>query len=108
MKGIPGRPGWLYVFSIKFFKNLFSINFSYKCDSQCALEMRCPPGLIFDDIYQRCEWPGAGGNHSPKHRLSSLRNKKEQIKVEKKQIRLMTTIKQRNSTVSPLKKMVEP
>ena len=98
MKGIPGRAGWLYVSDI-----LFSIllneyfYFSYKCDSQCALEMRCPPGLVFDDLYQRCEWPGAGGQ-SPRHRLSSLRNRKD----GKKQIRPMTTtIQQPNSTVSP-------
>jgi hypothetical protein len=74
---------------------------SYKCDSQCALEMRCPPGLVFDDLYQRCEWPGAG-NQSPSHRLGSLRNKNDQMKTGKKQIRLMTTIKPQNSTVSSL------
>jgi len=91
MKGIPGRPGWFY-----------------KCDSQCALEMRCPPGLVFDDLYQRCEWPGAVGMQASNHRLSSLRNKKDDIKNEKKQMRLMTTIKQENSTVSSSNKVVEP
>jgi hypothetical protein len=45
--------------------------YSYKCDSQCALEMRCPPGLIFDDSYQRCEWPGMD-TKNPSHRLSSF------------------------------------
>ncbi|CAF4034358.1 unnamed protein product, partial [Adineta steineri] len=87
MKGIPGRPGWFY-----------------KCDSQCALEMRCPPGLIFDDIYQRCEWPGAGSQ--PNQRLGSLRNKKpdnddkNSTKTKVKKLRLMTTIKQLNLTAS--------
>ncbi|CAF3242334.1 unnamed protein product [Rotaria sp. Silwood2] len=88
MKGIPGRPGWFY-----------------KCDSQCALEMRCPPGLVFDDLYQRCEWPGAGGGiQLPNHRLSSLRNKQDQIINEMKQMNFMTTIKQKISTVPPLNK----
>ncbi len=65
--------------------------------------MRCPLGLVFDDIYQRCEWPGFGGQ-SAKHRLSSLRNKKN----EKKQMRSMTTIKQKISTVTPATKLLEP
>jgi len=70
--------------------------------------MRCPPGLIFDDTYQRCEWPG-GNNQSPGHRLSSLRNKKPEIKNGKKHLRLMTTKQQQeNSTVSSLNKIVEP
>ncbi len=65
--------------------------------------MRCPPGLIFDDIYQRCEWPGAG-SQSPNHRLGSLRNKNS-----KKQLRLTTTVKQaKNATASPSNKLVEP
>ena len=114
MKAIPGRPGWLYV-SIKPLEinfSSFSFNSSYKCDSQCALEMRCPPGLIFDDLYQRCEWPGAGGIRSTNHHLSSLRNKKDGKKANKKQMRMLTTnvtSKQRNSTVTPMmKKLVEP
>ncbi|CAF0933581.1 unnamed protein product [Didymodactylos carnosus] len=57
MKAIPGRPGWFY-----------------KCDSQCALEMRCPPGLIFDDLYQRCEWPSS---QQQQNVLGSLRDKKD-------------------------------
>ena len=94
--------------------SLISFNFSYKCDSQCALEMRCPPGLIFDDLYQRCEWPGAGGIRSSNHHLSSLRNKKDEKKANKKQMRLLTTAsssssKQSNSTVMPMmKKLTEP
>jgi hypothetical protein len=87
--------------------------------------MRCPPGLIFDDLYQRCEWPGAGAQ-SPNQRLGRLRDKKsdnnknssktEETKV--KQLRLITTIKQLNTTslssttVSPTNqnttKLVEP
>ncbi|CAF4998923.1 unnamed protein product, partial [Rotaria socialis] len=93
MKGIPGRPGWFY-----------------KCDSQCALEMRCPPGLTFDDLYQRCEWP-RNGSQPPMHRLGSLKNKPEQINNENIPISLMTTIKQKFSTVStPSKhyKIAEP
>jgi len=104
MKAIPGRSGWLYVLCFVFYIGYFrSVDFifSYKCDSQCALEMRCPPGLVFDDSYQRCEWPSAG-IQSPNHRLGSLRNKKDQMKTGKKQIRLMTTMKQQNSTVSSL------
>jgi hypothetical protein len=69
--------------------------------------MRCPPSLVFDDLYQRCEWPG-NSNQPPNHRLSSLRNKKDQIKNEKNQSSLMTTIKQINSTVSPSNQVVEP
>jgi hypothetical protein len=69
--------------------------------------MRCPLGLIFDDLYQRCEWPGSD-NQSPNHRLSSLRDKKNEIKKGKKQLRLMTTKQQQNSTVSSLYKIVEP
>ncbi len=106
MKGIPGRPGWLYVlyhlytyFSILFF-------FSYKCDSQCALEMRCPPGLVFDDPYQRCEWPGAG-SQSLNQRLGSLRDKKFEenkntTKPKVKKLRLMTTMKPFNATSTTL------
>ncbi|CAF4763326.1 unnamed protein product [Rotaria socialis] len=90
MKAIPGRPGWFY-----------------KCDSQCALEMRCPPGLVFDDSYQRCEWPGAGPQMI-NQRLSSLRDMKSEdnkngTKTSVKKMRLMTTMKQApkaSSTVS--------
>jgi hypothetical protein len=64
--------------------------------------MRCPPGLVFDDLYQRCEWPGAG-SQLPRHRLSSLRNKKD----GKKRINFMATIQQpQNSTVSTMNKVV--
>jgi len=63
--------------------------------------MRCPPGLVFDDLYQRCEWP-AGNNQSPSHRLSSLRNKK----AKKQTVSMTTTLKQQNSTVSPSNKVV--
>ena len=66
--------------------------------------MRCPPGLVFDDLYQRCEWPVMSAQSPPNHRLSSLRNKKD----EKKPKILMTTIKKQNSTVSPFNKVVEP
>jgi hypothetical protein len=73
--------------------------------------MRCPPGLVFDDSYQRCEWPGAGVQ-SPSHRLSSLRDKKlNKDKIKSKNLELMTTKKQQNSTVSPSNKrnkIVEP
>ena len=88
--------------------SLFSFLSSYKCDSQCALEMRCPPGLIFDDLYQRCEWPGAGGIRSANHHLSSLRNKKDEKKANKKQMRLLTTSKQQNATVAPTKNFIQP
>ena len=84
---------------------------SYKCDSQCALEMRCPPGLIFDDPYQRCEWPGAGLQRSSR-RLSSLRGQQyehgrngsgnDTQKIQP--LRLMTTMKRATSTVSAGKK----
>ncbi|CAF1478555.1 unnamed protein product [Adineta ricciae] len=85
MKAIPGRTGWFY-----------------KCDSQCAVEMRCPPGLVFDDSYQRCEWPGANAQN-PSHRLGSLRSKKQQM-------RTMSTMKQQQTTftVSPTKKFLNP
>jgi len=79
--------------------------FSYKCDSQCALEMRCPPGLVFDDIYQRCEWPGAG-SQSLNQRLGSLRDKKHNdrniTKTKVKKLHLMTTLKQLNGTSTTL------
>ncbi|CAF1471049.1 unnamed protein product [Adineta steineri] len=90
MKAIPGRAGWFY-----------------KCDSQCAVEMRCPPSLVFDDSYQRCEWPGAGVQ-TPNNRLRSLRNKKDQNNIKKKQFNSMTTLKQENTTVSSLNKVVMP
>jgi hypothetical protein len=64
--------------------------------------MRCPPGLVFDDVYQRCEWPGAGVQ-SLNQRLGSLRDKKSddhknttQTKVKK--LRIMTTLKHFNTT----------
>jgi hypothetical protein len=77
--------------------------FSYKCDSQCALEMRCPPGLIFDDVYQRCEWPGAG-SQPLNQRLGSLRDKqhddnKNTTQTKVKKLRVMTTLKQLNATL---------
>lgn len=99
MKGIPGRPGWLYVslFTLNFSELSFFFFFSdsYKCDSQCALEMRCPPGLVFDDVYQRCEWPGAG-SQSVNQRLGSLRDKKSNdtkttTKTKVKKLRVMST-----------------
>jgi hypothetical protein len=69
--------------------------------------MRCPPGLVFDDIYQRCEWPG-GGAQSPNQRLGSLRDKnfddnKNSTKPKVKKLRLMTSIKQLNATSSTTK-----
>jgi hypothetical protein len=69
--------------------------------------MRCPLGLVFDDLYQRCEWPGVG-SQSTKHRLGSLRNKKPEGKNAKKAMLSMTTIKTKNSTVTPLNKILEP
>lgn len=63
--------------------------------------MRCPPGLVFDDVYQRCEWPGAGSPNVG-HRLGSLRDKKsEQInqttvktgKLKVKQFRVVSNTK---------------
>ena len=84
----------------------FRNHFSYKCDSQCALEMRCPLGLVFDDLYQRCEWPGLSAQ-ATKHRLSSLRNKKSEGKTVKKQVS-PTTIKPRSSTVTPANRIPEP
>ena len=64
--------------------------------------MRCPPGLVFDDSYQRCEWPGANAQN-PSHRLGSLRNKKQQM-------RKISTMKQQQATftVSPTKKFLNP
>jgi hypothetical protein len=59
--------------------------------------MRCPPSLVFDDSYQRCEWPGTGAQ-TPRHRLSSLRNRKD----GKKQIQ-----QPQNSTVSTLNTVVQ-
>lgn len=61
--------------------------------------MRCPPGLIFDDTYQRCEWPGAQLNQ----RLGSLRDKKfddnkNSTKNKVKKLRLMTSVKYLNTT----------
>jgi hypothetical protein len=63
--------------------------------------MRCPPGLIFDDIYQRCEWPGGGPQLN--QRLGSLRDKKieeskNSTKTKVKKLRLMTTMKPINKT----------
>jgi len=63
--------------------------------------MRCPPGLVFDDLYQRCEWPGNG---LPNQRLGSLRDKKMEdnknsTKTKVKRIRLMTTTKPLNTTL---------
>jgi len=97
MKAIPGRTGWFY-----------------KCDSQCALEMRCPPGLVFDDGYQRCEWPGAGLSN-PTHRLGSFREQHQQYRsVERTNqndatkmnnpARFPTTMKRASSTVSTTRK----
>lgn len=68
--------------------------------------MRCPPGLIFDDIYQRCEWPGAGPQ-PPSQRLGSLRDKKiddnkNTTKTKVKKLRLMTTMKPSNTTLTKL------
>lgn len=63
--------------------------------------MRCPPGLVFDDVYQRCEWPGAGAPII-NQRLGSLRDKKSDdlnrtslrnANVKVKQLRLMNTLK---------------
>ena len=68
--------------------------------------MRCPLGLVFDDLYQRCEWPGVT-SQGTKHRLSSLRNKKSQGKTAKKQVS-PTTIKPKHSTVTPTNKLLEP
>jgi len=103
MKGIPGRPGWLYVFFYSSHSFSYLLISSYKCDSQCALEMRCPPGLVFDDIYQRCEWPGAS---SLNQRLGSLRDKKHNdrntTKTKVKKLHLMTTLKQLNGTSTTL------
>ena len=64
--------------------------------------MRCPPGLVFDDGYQRCEWPGAGSPIA-NQRLGSLRDKKvvehnNSTKTKVKKLRLMTTLKQLNAT----------
>ncbi|CAF1109060.1 unnamed protein product [Adineta ricciae] len=92
MKGIPGRPGWFY-----------------KCDSQCALEMRCPPGLVFDDVYQRCEWPGAG-SQSVNQRLGSLRDKKPDdtkstTKSKVKKLRVMSTTSASTTTATTSKQM---
>jgi hypothetical protein len=70
--------------------------------------MRCPPGLVFDDVYQRCEWPGAG-TPSINQRLGSLRDRKfDEInktihksgKLKVKQPRLLTSTKQSNSTLT--------
>jgi hypothetical protein len=66
--------------------------------------MRCPPGLVFDDSYQRCEWPGGP---SPNQRLGSLRDKKfdenkNLTKTKVKKLRLMTSIKQLNTTSTTL------
>lgn len=72
--------------------------------------MRCPPSLVFDDLYQRCEWPSAGVP-SPNHRLGSLRNKQDLAKNEKKIIDFKTTMKQKSSTVSSMNtnyKIAEP
>jgi hypothetical protein len=69
--------------------------------------MRCPLGLIFDDLYQRCEWPGVI-IQATKHRLSSLRNKKSEAKNGKKQMPSMTTIKTKSSTVTSTNKILEP
>ena len=107
MKGIPGRPGWLYVSHYPSLNkiSIFIDDFSYKCDSQCALEMRCPPGLIFDDIYQRCEWPGASGPQVAGQRLGRLRDKKSddnKNSTKVKKLRLMTTAKPSNTTLTKL------
>ena len=69
--------------------------------------MRCPPSLVFDDLYQRCEWPGAGVQ-TPNYRLGSLRNNKEQLTNRKYQTPLMSTIQQQNSTESSLVKVLVP
>jgi len=66
--------------------------------------MRCPPGLVFDDSYQRCEWPGAPLLNQ---RLGSLRDKKfdehkNTTKTKVKKLRLMTSIKQLNTTSTTL------
>lgn len=67
--------------------------------------MRCPPGLVFDDVYQRCEWPGAGAPMI-NQRLGSLRDKKSDdlnktslrsANLKIKQLRLMTTLKANNN-----------
>jgi hypothetical protein len=65
--------------------------------------MRCPPGLVFDDTYQRCEWPG---NPFLNQRLGSLRDRKfdetkNSTKMKVKKLRVMTTIKHSNTTSSP-------
>lgn len=64
--------------------------------------MRCPPGLVFDDTYQRCEWPGA---LPPTQRLGSLRDKKfdeikNSTKTKVKKLRLMTSVKNLNTTTT--------
>ena len=67
--------------------------------------MRCPPGLVFDDSYQRCEWPSPG-SPLPHHRLGSLRDKKSNddkngTKSKIKKLHLMATIKQFTKTATP-------
>lgn len=63
--------------------------------------MRCPPGLVFDDVYQRCEWPGAGAP-IVNQRLGSLRDKKadganrtnaRMGKLKIKPVRLMSSMR---------------
>ena len=65
--------------------------------------MRCPPGLVFDDLYQRCEWPGAG-SQGPTQRVGSLRDNKlddnHSSKLKLKKLRLMTTAKSNNATAT--------
>ena len=68
--------------------------------------MRCPPGLVFDDLYQRCEWPSLG-SPLPHQRLGSLRDKKSNdgkngTKSKIKKLHLMATLKQFTKTATPL------
>lgn len=67
--------------------------------------MRCPPGLVFDDAYQRCEWPNAG-SQMLHQRLGSLRDiksddTKNSTKSNLKKLRVTTPIKQSNKTLPP-------
>ena len=59
--------------------------------------MRCPPGLVFDDLYQRCEWPGMK-NSSPNRRLGNFRKQ-----ILNKQISSTTM-----ASSSSVKKLLEP
>ena len=65
--------------------------------------MRCPPGLVFDDSYQRCEWP-INRIQSPRSRMRSLRDKIDQIKNKEQGKSLVKTQKDNHATVSPSEK----